>query len=641
MTSHEDWLRGLDETQLTRLLENRPDAAPHPPPRTYAALAHLLGTPRSVAAAMLGLDRSALTVLAALTGERSRLGLGILLDQGGVNSAADIDDALEALAGYGLVWPSDGGYALLPLHAHSVEFMGPSRLAAPAVAASRGVDASGQQIAVARFGETVDAVLKAVDSGSIATMKAGGIGISAIRALSKSIDAEHDSVVELILDLAGRMGLVAAAADGVRATTDLSRWMSTDRAHKSATMIAAWWCADSPPTNRPSAKGKYVPVLGVSYPQPSTVRLRHRMQVVAPEQGFDDAAAACRYFEWAIPGLVDAALPGDTAALWREATWLGVVAGDRPTELSRALGTLGAADVGVVAAAVEPIAQKIVAGSESTLRLLPDLTAVVTGPASEEVSALLVSSAIGQTKGSASTWRFTPESIRGYLDGGGTADELLASLRANAVTEVPQALEYLIGDRARTHGNITVLAMSSCLVSEDESLISEIAARNLLGGTRVAPTVYLSSVTAPDAIEQLRAAGYSPVPSGDSGRVTVTRAETPRTPATSPLTVPTANTPGAVAAALASGSMVPVDVDRVASSIRAWCALSPRDTGVLARAVAQGTEIAVDFTDPTRGIVRGVFGDLVLDSGVLHGWSERSGDRASIQLVRIRMVTAA
>lgn len=641
MTSHEEWLRGLDEAKLTRLLENRPDAAPHPPPRTYAALAHLLDTPRSVAAALLGLDRSALTVLAALTRERSRFGLGVLLDQGGVNSAADIDDALEALTGYGLIWPSDGGYALSPRHAHSFDITGSPRLAAPAVAAPRAVDASGQQIAVARFGESVDAVLKAVDSGSIATMKAGGIGVSAIRALSKNIDAEHDSVVELILDLAGRMGLVTAAADGVRATTDLAPWMATDRAHKSATMIAAWWCADSSPTNRPSAKGKYVPVLGVSYPQPTTVRLRHRMQVVAPEQGFDDAAAACRYFEWAIPGLVDAALPGDTAALWREATWLGVVAGDAPTELSRTLGALGAADVGVVAEVLEPIAEKIVAGSESTLRLLPDLTAVVTGPASEEVSALLVSSAIGQTKGSASTWRFTPESIRGYLDGGGTADELMASLRANAVTEVPQALEYLIGDRARTHGNITVLATSSCLVSEDKSLISEIAARNLLGGTRVAPTVYLSSVTAQDAVEQLRAAGYSPVLSGDSGRLTVTRAETPRTLSTSPLSVPRGNSPGAAAAALASGSAMDVDVDRVASSIRAWSTLTARDAGVLAKAVARGTDVAVDFTDPTRGIVRDVFGDLVLDAGVLHGWSERSGDRSSIQLVRIRMVTSA
>ncbi|MGB3371424.1 MAG: helicase-associated domain-containing protein, partial [Rhodococcus sp. (in: high G+C Gram-positive bacteria)] len=507
MTSQREWLEGLDEAALARLLDNRIDVAIDPPPRTYAALAHLLQTPQSVGAAVRSLDHGARSVLAASKDIRTRSELAVRFDEGGQNTAEDIDRALAALVDRALAWPSGDGYRTSALD--GLELDGVPSLACPWPGESADVDFAGQQRAIARFCETADAVLDAVDSGSVSTVKAGGVGAREIRTLTTAVDAEHSSVVELVLELGRSMGLLQHGRGVVRSTTDFPAWKASSRAEKLVSMIAGWWCLDGSPTNLSGAK-----VLSVYPSNASTAMLRHAVLASMPPKGVADDASALRYFEWLLPGFVDAADPGDLEAIWRELSWLGLLAGHAPTELSSALGGLGRCGVGAVETVIAPIVDRIVDGSECVLRLLPDLTAVVTGPVSERISNLLSGAATAESKDAASTWRFSPGSVRRYFDDGGTAENLCAELSEVAVTDIPQSLDYLIKDCARRHGHMVVRSASSVVVSDDESLIREIASLAKLKSRIVAPTVVVSSLPAHLVLDVLREAGHAPTVEG-------------------------------------------------------------------------------------------------------------------------------
>ena len=54
--------------------------------------------------------------------------------------------------------------------------------------------------------------------------------------------------------------------------------------------------------------------------------------------------------------------------------------------------------------------------TQRTVRLQADLTAVVTGTPSADLTALLDDAADAETRGTAYTWRFSPASVRRALD---------------------------------------------------------------------------------------------------------------------------------------------------------------------------------------------------------------------------------
>jgi hypothetical protein len=120
----------------------------------------------------------------------------------------------------------------------------------------------------------------------------------------------------------------------------------------------------------------------------------------------------------------------------------------------------------------------------------------------------------------ASTWRFSPASVRRALDEGHTAGGLLADLAGIAAGPVPQTLEYLIGDVARRHGTIRASAVACCLRSDDTALLAEVAADRRLRGLLprlLAPTVLGSAKPLPETLAALRKAGYAPVEEGPDG----------------------------------------------------------------------------------------------------------------------------
>ncbi|WP_186627247.1 helicase-associated domain-containing protein [Rhodococcus sp. BP22] len=636
--TYEHWLESIDEASLARLLEKRPDVALDPPPRTYAALAHLLRRDRSLDAAIRELDVGALSLLVILVGSESisRSDLGIAVAEGVDCTTSDVDCAVRSLIELGLCSPVGEGYTSILENLERLNLHALLDVSRPVMVERGAANVQSQELAVAGFCDLVEAVLVEVDAGSVKAVRAGGVGSREVRALAKGVGADVDDV-ELVLGLAGELRLVEPRAPLLRCTTEYGEWQSMDRATKYTKIVEAWWWSEGAATNSLQANGKRAQILGPIAPNPSTAVLRRRMIDSIPDGGFLDIDSAVNYTVWKLPRFVAEANPGDVAAVWREASALGIIVDGAPTDLSRLLGSMGTTVDGTV---VAPAVHQLVHRAESVVRLLPDLTAVVSGPVSERVSLLLTGSATRESRGAASAWRFSDRSIRGWLDRGGSGEELLVSLAAAASTEVPQSLEYLIRDVVRRHGAITVDRVSGRIESRDAALIAEIHTRALFEVERCADTALAPSIPALSVLAALRSAGYAPVLTGDFAPTEVARvAPRPLQARIVPIS-PHRTDVGELARALVTGVPAEVDVARLAARLKAVHHLPARDADALAGAIAVGTVVTVDVLTAGTGIVKDAIGDILLDSGTLHAWSERLQTRRSIGISNVRMVVA-
>ncbi|WP_432021251.1 helicase-associated domain-containing protein [Streptomyces sp. 1222.5] len=164
----------------------------------------------------------------------------------------------------------------------------------------------------------------------------------------------------------------------------------------------------------------------------------------------------------------------------------------------------------------------------TTARFQADLTATVTGAPTPDLSDLLTTVADRESEGHAIVWRITPSSLRRAFDTGLDADTLLERLTAvsEGGTALPQPLTYTVKDVARTHGRLRVVRSACCIRSDDEHLITEVAAtRSLakLGLRKIAPTVLISTAPTIDTLTALRTAGYTPVLEAETGTTVLER----------------------------------------------------------------------------------------------------------------------
>lgn len=156
------------------------------------------------------------------------------------------------------------------------------------------------------------------------------------------------------------------------------------------------------------------------------------------------------------------------AALLREGESLGVTG-------RGALGSFGRLLLSDEAAATERLAE-LVPDPVDQLLLQADLTAIVPGTPVPELAAMLRRSSVLESRGGASVHRFTEAALRGALDAGWTADDLLESLARFSATPVPQPLDYLVRDVARRHGQLRVGSAGSYLRSDDPTHLGRCSA---------------------------------------------------------------------------------------------------------------------------------------------------------------------
>ncbi|OZD05053.1 hypothetical protein CH275_11775 [Rhodococcus sp. 06-235-1A] len=518
-----------------------------------------------------------------------------------------------------------------------------------------------RSIALLQLCEHTQALLTAIDTDGLTMMKTGGISAKDLRSLTTRVGFADEHQTALMLMIAREAGLLAERGKtGVALTSTYETWSTSSRSEQAAALVAAWWCAPFTPTHRvPRASQKTAPVLKKMLDDPAAADLRATALTSLLHDDGTDAPTSVpsgpeefeQYLDWNIPVVSTTAGPGHVHALLTEATRLGVLADGTPTDLCRTLVGFPAGrdgDPRQIAPALAAQLQDMAEWVPFSVRLLPDSTAVVTGPPSTEVASILGAAAQPESREVASVWRFTPATIRRFFDTGGTGEELIDALAEMADTDVPQALAYTIRDCWRTFGALAVRRIPCAIVSEDVVLLTNIEADEALAVlefTRLAPTVLISSATPIDTIAVLRRHGYFPVRHSDTGQLELdsssrARSEPTRTPHSSVGARPRRREPRELARLLLAGDSGVVDDARVRSALDQHSRLLPRELDLLTDAAARGTPVSIDYQNSRGAIVRHAISDALQDGNWLLALSDSTGGRESFAIMNIRAVSA-
>ncbi|WP_410667270.1 helicase-associated domain-containing protein [Amycolatopsis sp. cmx-4-68] len=361
--------------------------------------------------------------------------------------------------------------------------------------------------AALRLLDRVSAILDLAAAEPFPLLKDGTIGARLIKKVAKETRGTPTEI-EVAIDLAAQAGLLLADEPppprrGQKAPPptlaphpDLAR---PAPALLYRLLLTTWW--EPPPPEYETDVGALVRRL--------VVRLLARLD---PGDAIPDAAALTRLAEWHAPMLPTEDFAGHVQDALGEGELLGVIAHGAVTAAGRAL--LG--DGGLV-----EVTDELVARARTTALFGTDLTAIVPGSPDARLAAALDRVADREAQGTATSWRFSPASVRRAFDQGATAAELLHELRALAAGELPQPLVYLVNDVARRHGEAQVVDVASVVVGEPAVLAELAAHRKLakLGLRAVAPTVLTSTVDVSGTLDALREAGYAPTRHAADGSI--------------------------------------------------------------------------------------------------------------------------
>ncbi|GGM89408.1 helicase-associated domain-containing protein [Dactylosporangium sucinum] len=428
---------------------------------------------------------------------------------------------------HGLVaWnPIAGGAAMLPSEVGVVlreDFVAPfdpaPPLLAPVEVSTAMVERDGAAAARAALA-AITAVLEECGRAPVPMLKNGGVGVRELRRLAKTVGGT-DLELRLWLTLAGLSGLLGLAGDRVAPSPDFDAWMKLEPAQQYRRILDCWFGMHAAPLLATDT-----PALVRSQREEGAALARHAvvglLGSLPDGLGVASADVIGAFLVFARPLIVaepDQAL-ATAVALWHEAELLGVGAHLAPTEICRALlDDRGGEHLTEVLARYLPAA-------EQTVVLQGDLTAVATGTPSAALAAFLDLAADRESRGGASTWRFSAASVRRAFDAGRSAEELLAALEEAATGgRVPQPLRYLVSDVARRHGGVRVRAVGCVVHSEDATLLDEILRVKSLARLELralAPTVLTSVLPPEETLAALRTAGYAPAREHPDGSIAV------------------------------------------------------------------------------------------------------------------------
>ncbi|MEV0086879.1 helicase-associated domain-containing protein [Saccharopolyspora sp. NPDC050642] len=375
-------------------------------------------------------------------------------------------------------------------------------------------------LAAIAFVDGVAQLLEHCAANPLAQLQNGGVGLRVLKQAAKALRTDQHQV-RLWLETAAAAELLSIDGAGCVTASNLADdWQQATPAQRYAHLARAWW-------KQPAAAmfskvmDKPDPAL---LPRPSSFDRKFRMDLLAELSRWEASTALGEpnligeKLAWKRPVLYCCAdcLVDPIQVNWAEAEAIGAIA-------CGALSTLGrcVADEEALLSA----ATRLLPSARESALLQADLTAVVGGTPSGRLAATLNLMADPEGRDTASTWRFSPESVRRAMDQGHTAEDLVDKLTAIAHTNLPQPLEYLIMDVGRQFGQLQVRNVRCCVLGEEALLLEISESRSLreLSLHALAPTVLASSKPAKETLAALRKAGYAPVQQKTDGTVAVER----------------------------------------------------------------------------------------------------------------------
>ncbi|MEV0892126.1 helicase-associated domain-containing protein [Promicromonospora sp. NPDC050262] len=366
------------------------------------------------------------------------------------------------------------------------------------------------------------------DENPPSVLRAGGLGVRDLRRLAAQLETDEPTAA-FVVEVAALAGLVRddgeAPPSYVPTVTD---WDDLDDAVRWARLVEAWLTSRRAPwlVGSRDDKGALRAPLSPDLQRPWVPRLRDSVLGVLAE-GLDGetvlaptAGAVVEVLTWHTPRSVPPA--SAVEGLLAEMEWLGVTGAGALSAPGRELLPAAASHPADVAGALRAVLPHEV----DEILLQGDLTGIVPGRPSRQLARLLERAADVESRGAATTVRFSPASVTRALDQGETADGLLDELAHRSPVPVPQPLEYLVRDTARRHGAVRVGSASAYLRAADPTVLAGLEHDPSLAGlglVRLAPTVLAASVPAAALHEALRSRGLVSALEGPDGRVLVAR----------------------------------------------------------------------------------------------------------------------
>jgi hypothetical protein len=363
-------------------------------------------------------------------------------------------------------------------------------------------------------------------------LRAGGVSSRDITRTARSTGMSESQTC-LLLEIAASSGLLAndnREASTVLPTMAFDAWRAQPPAARMAQLLVAW---RDMPREVGTAIGDTARPLSDELLAPHLPTLRSDvLAALAREDGDWSQAELLAALRWRAPRLDWEAREPDVLDVLAQLRALGVLVGGWLTSVGHALvehpesdppqppGDAGRRSRGRSADSLEGIRDalaRVLPAEVDAVIMQGDLTAVVPGLPSSGLADLLRRVGRVESRGAASVYRFSADSVRAALDRGATAAELLAEL--GRFGPVPQPLSYLINDTARTHAALRVGAASTYLRCEDAAILAAILADPRTAGLglfALSDTVAASGQPPEQVLDQLRAIGHHPVP--DPGR---------------------------------------------------------------------------------------------------------------------------
>ena len=544
-------LTALSDAELASLLAARPDLI-SPPSPSLTSLAARAGARPSVERALADLDAPALDAARAVlvTGSQDPAALAAALggDEGGVDEEA-VAARLEQLTRLCLLTAAGPVTGLVealrpaPAAASATGAAGaalpaPSRAPDPAELDVQDAAAVADQCARAaeELVRLTSALLAEWGREGAPILRSGGVGARALARTAQALDLAPAATATLI-ELTASAGLLGLDAEGeawvpARPAVD---WARAELPERWARLAAAWAGSARTPwlVGTRSDDGSLRPVLGDDVEAPWARRLRRRILMLL--QALPEGAVATP--TWVRAALTHARprrpVPaGAVTAVLAEAELLGATGGGSLTRPGRvlALSLTRASDEppartqadAVLLEALEAALARDLPTPVETLLVQSDLTAVVPGRPAPVLAELLERAGAVESRGGALTVRFTAESVRGALDAGLSADELVEALERFTPGPLPSALTVLIDDVARRHGAVRVRGVSSLLRAPDPAVAAGLIADARLRDLELAeaaPGVLASTAPPGRVLRKLREAGLAPVLEDAGGRL--------------------------------------------------------------------------------------------------------------------------
>ncbi|MGH3498533.1 MAG: helicase-associated domain-containing protein [Nocardioidaceae bacterium] len=498
----------------------------------------------------------------------------------------------------------------------------------------------------------VELVLEAWSSAPPSVLRSGGLGVRDLRAAAGMAETDEERIA-FLLDIAYSAGLIGAgepvqSRDGAESwlpTAAFDTWLSGAAADRWWTLASAWLS-----TTRATA------LLGTR---------DERDRAVTPMDP-DLVRAQAPAFRWlalrALASLPAPAAPLDPTDVVEHAAWHRPRRGALRDDVVRAtlieaerlgltalgaLATHGRAALDGGGASVAALAPLLPDPVDHVL-LQADLTAVAPGPLETHLAATMGLLAEVESRGGATVFRFTTESVRRALDVGWPVEQVHAFLAAHSRTPVPQPLSYLVDDVARRHGRLRIGNASVYLRSDDPAELDALLADRAMSSLRLrrlGPTVAVTDVPAEMTLARLRAEGRGPVAEDLDGTPRALRPDSLRAPARSvPASSPVTLTPeeaDTVVAAVRAGDNAarsrPPDAD--AARLRRTASM---DVVAALRAAAEArNSVWLAYMDQAGALTERVVDPMRVEAGWLTAYDHRSNHTQSFAVHRISKVAAA